>query len=120
MDNRKYTEYLKSEKWKRIAAERMKIDNYTCVCCGSRGTATNRLEVHHLSYKNLYYEETRIYEDLVTLCHVCHKSLHNVMNRKTGPNRYGWNDNSDIPRVHVFTFSGLDQEHKEVTKNEGI
>ena len=115
MDNARYREYLKSEKWKRIAAERMRIDGYKCVMCGSRGTATNCLEVHHLSYKWIYREETRIYQDLCTLCHACHKSIHNVMNRQTDPSgRHGWQDNSNIPAVSIFTITGQELYSKEV------
>ena len=55
-------EYLKSDKWKAIAHERMKIDKYTCQMCGCRGTTTNPLEVHHLSYKHLYVEKYDAFE----------------------------------------------------------
>ena len=117
MDNKQYREYLQSPEWKAIARKRMEIDNNACTCCGSRGTANNPLEVHHLSYRYLYQEQGRIYEDLVTLCHVCHKGIHNIMNRKTNPQgRRGWKDNSTIPQVHVFNISGSpeQQEHIEV------
>lgn len=118
MNDDKYREYLKSEKWKRIAAERMRIDGHKCVMCGSRGSSTNPLEVHHLSYKWIYQEETRIYQDLCTLCHACHKSIHNVMNRQTDPNgRHGWKDNSNIPAVSVFTLTGQEIESREVKNN---
>ena len=113
MDNKKYQDYLKSEKWKNIANERMKIDDYECQCCGCKGTATNPLEVHHMSYTYLYNEENRIYEDLVTLCHVCHKGLHKTMERVTNKDgRRGWKDNPRIPDIHVFNINGID--YKEI------
>lgn len=116
-DNEKYLEYLKSEKWQRIIApKRMEIDGYRCVMCGSRGTASNPLEIHHLSYKWLYHEENRIYEDLCTLCHSCHKQVHNLMCRKTAPNRNGWKDRYDIPQVSVYTLTGETLACKEVDK----
>lgn len=109
MDNEKYLNYLKSDKWKNIAKERMKIDGFTCCMCGSRGTPANVLEVHHVAYKAIYHEEERIYQDLVTVCRRCHLLLHTVMNRVTGPDgRHGWKDRSDIPQVHVFSLSGED------------
>lgn len=118
-NNTKYKEYLHSDKWKQIAAERMKIDEYQCQLCKGNGTPNNPLEVHHLSYKNLYQEEDRIYEDLVTLCHTCHKGMHNVMNRKTNKyGRRGWSDNQTIPTIHTFTFSGSEVESVEVLKND--
>lgn len=111
----KYEAYLKSDKWKAIAKERMEIDNHKCCACGSRGTTANPLEVHHLSYKYLYEEEKRIYQDLVTLCHLCHKQTHAIMNRQTDPNgRHGWKDNSNIPAISVYTVAGETIEGKEV------
>lgn len=115
MDNLRYKEYLKTEKWKRIVEKRLKIDGYQCVMCGTRGTAENKLEVHHLSYKFLYHEEDRIYQDLCTLCHLHHKAVHALMNRITDPNgRHGWKDNSNIPQISVYTIAGDDMEFREV------
>ena len=65
-----------------------------------------------MSYNHLYHEEGRIYEDLVTLCRVCHKGLHRIMERVTNENgRRGWLDNPRIPRVHVFNINGTDIEY---------
>lgn len=109
MNNQQYMDYLKSDKWKKIAQKRMEIDHYRCTCCGCMGTQSNKLEVHHLSYKYIYEEEKRVYQDLVTLCHRCHKGLHNIMNRVTDESgRRGWRDNTHIPDIHVFTLSGDD------------
>ncbi len=117
MDNLRYQEYLKTDKWQRIAKQRMEIDGNKCVMCGSRGTTANPLEVHHLSYKWLYQEENRIYQDLCTLCHCCHKQVHALMNRQTDANgRHGWKDNSNIPAISVFTVSGETIASKEVGK----
>ncbi len=109
MASEQYKAYLESDKWKQIAAKRFEIDGYRCVCCGAQGTSNNKLEIHHLSYNHLYHEENRIYEDLVTLCHCCHKSLHKVMERVTSPTgRRGWLDNPRIPDIHIYTLSGTD------------
>ena len=118
-NDEKYRAYLASEEWKRIATERMRIDKYMCQCCGCKGTERNALEVHHLSYSHLYKEQTRIYEDLVTLCHDCHKGMHKAMERVTAPNgRRGWKDNPRIPQVHVFNINGINNDHLEVHENE--
>lgn len=119
IDNKQYLEYLKSEKWQGIAKQRMAIDKYKCVMCGCNGTTANPLEVHHLSYKYLYNEQERIYQDLCTLCHCCHKQLHQAMNRVTNEDgRQGWKSNRYIPQVHVFNINGLDTEHLEVKQND--
>ena len=65
----RYKWYIKySDKWQIKRAQRMKIDNYMCKC-----GATENLEVHHITYKNLF-DEPMI--DLETLCHKCHEEKH--------------------------------------------
>lgn len=111
MTDSEYKAYLQSDKWAEICEQRRRIDRYRCCACGCAGTQVNPLEVHHLSYKHIGNEETRIYEDLVTLCHSCHKLIHRAMERTTSPDgRRGWLDNARIPQVHVFTNSGEDRD----------
>lgn len=106
-ENMRYAEYMRSDKWRNIAAERMRIDGYTCAGCGCTGTAVNVLECHHLTYRHLYQEENWIYEDLVTLCHACHKNLHRIMERQTNKEgRRGWKDNPRIPQTHIYNLNG--------------
>lgn len=64
-----YRGYLLSDEWQTIKDERLKIDNHHCQWCG---TDTN-LEIHHLSYDNVYHEDI---SDLITLCHGCHIKYH--------------------------------------------
>ena len=112
MNNERYKEYINSAKWREIAKKRFEIDGYKCVCCGCTGTSANPLECHHVTYRNLYHEEDRIYQDLLTLCHVCHKQVHRLMNRKTSATgRHGWKD-ANIPQVHAYNISGT-MEHIE-------
>ena len=111
MNSEQYKRYLSSDRWRCIAQDRMEIDGYRCQCCGTAGTANNRLEVHHLTYKHLFTEEHYIYEDLVTLCHVCHTGVHRMMNRVTSPDgRRGWSEAAGVPQIHVCTMSGLDYD----------
>jgi 5-methylcytosine-specific restriction endonuclease McrA len=119
MDNEKYKQYLQSDKWKAISKRRYEIDGYRCCMCGCTGTPANRLEIHHLSYRYLYYEENRVYEDLVTLCHICHKQLHKAMERTTSATgRKGWKDSERIPQVHVFDLGGQIEYKAEEVRNE--
>lgn len=102
-----YEEYLKTDKWHTLSKARMQIDGNRCTMCGSGGTSNNPLEVHHMSYHHLYHEENRIYEDLVTVCRCCHKSLHRCMERITRPDGHrGWKDNPRIPNIHAFNING--------------
>lgn len=107
MTNSEYREYLQSDKWKAIAQRRLEIDDFKCVCCGSRGTTGSPLEIHHLSYKHLGNEQDRIYQDLCTVCHICHRQIHRLMSRQTDPSgRRGWKDASYTPDISVYTITG--------------
>ena len=106
-ENKRYLEYMKSDKWRSIARRRMEIDGYQCQGCGSRGTANNPLEAHHLSYKHLYFEDNWIFEDIVTVCHACHKNLHKILERQTNAQgRRGWKSNPRIPAIHAYNING--------------
>lgn len=84
MQSRQYQNYINSEKWKQIKEERLKIDGYSCVMCGYNAK-TEILMVHHLTYKNL--EKENVWQDLVTLCPICHKKIHKMLNRKQRPEK---------------------------------
>lgn len=117
-----YREYLKSPKWKAIVQERLRIDNYVCQGCGSRGNALNPLEIHHFRYNGVLYHEDEgdnLYTQLITLCHACHKILGNSMERVTNKDgRRGWRDNPRIPKVNVYTISGEEIKVREENRNE--
>jgi 5-methylcytosine-specific restriction endonuclease McrA len=69
-DKRRYyrSEYLKSDHWKQLRANKLSITPY-CEKCGVR----RRLDVHHLNYRNLYDVSV---SDLMTLCRRCHEAEH--------------------------------------------
>ena len=70
----KYRAYLLSDEWREKRDERVKIDGNRCAVCESK----KDLNVHHLTYENIMRENVR--EDLITLCHRCHATLHRVRN----------------------------------------
>lgn len=69
----KYKQYMKSPEW---AARRRThlLANPTCFVCGWRGGRL--LHVHHNTYVRLGNE---LPEDLVSLCHDCHDTVHRVV-----------------------------------------
>ena len=64
-----YYRYLHSEDWKWKKAKALKRAEYRCSLCG---TGKN-LEVHHITYKNLFNEDD---DDLLAVCENCHKKIH--------------------------------------------
>ena len=48
-------------------------DNYTCQCCRGKHK-DSRLEVHHIIYRSQGGSDEA--DNLITLCHTCHKALH--------------------------------------------
>lgn len=63
-------DYINSKHWKILRDKIIHRDNNTCQVCGYYGS---KLQVHHLTYDNLYKEK---FEDLATLCNDCHSLLH--------------------------------------------
>lgn len=66
-----YKEYLQTPHWQNTRKAMMGLKLYRkCELCGTR---EYKLHVHHLNYDCLFEEK---YIDLVVLCSVCHKKVH--------------------------------------------
>ncbi len=68
---KKYKKYLLSNEWAQLKIDLFEYRGKECEKCGE----TKYLQVHHLSYKNIFHEEP---EDLMILCKSCHKKEHNI------------------------------------------
>lgn len=68
---KRYYRYLKSEKWLKIRLDLYQIRGKKCEVCQS----TKCIQVHHLTYKNVFNEEP---SDLILLCESCHEKEHGV------------------------------------------
>jgi 5-methylcytosine-specific restriction endonuclease McrA len=73
-DRSKYLEYLASSEW--LIKKSKLVSQYlrrkwlvSCSHCNSQ----KNLQVHHLTYKNIYKEKL---SDLVFLCSICHEKRH--------------------------------------------
>lgn len=66
---KKYLKYINSAEWRRKREDAFVFHGKMCGHCGS----TKQLEVHHTTYKNLFNEPMG---DLMVLCHLCHKKVH--------------------------------------------
>lgn len=106
MNKEEYKAYLQTDEWQERKKYRLAVDGHTCQFCGTRGSALNRLNVHHFDYYALGEEdETALMNSTVTLCEICHAGIHRVMNRKTWDKakrpEHGWADTLALT-LHVF------------------
>ncbi|KKK61540.1 hypothetical protein LCGC14_3013320 [marine sediment metagenome] len=72
-DYGKYLSYMRSPEWKQKRDLVLERDDFTCQSAGEKQS----LQVHHITYENLFNEPL---EDLITLCNRCHCIVH----KKTG------------------------------------
>lgn len=73
MSKESYQKYLKSDHWKELRAEKHRKSTKRCAICAS----TEKIETHHLFYRNLYDVLT---SDLRLLCDRCHETAHTLIN----------------------------------------
>jgi hypothetical protein len=73
--NTEYLDKLKDPRWQKKRLEIFQRDNWVCIVCGN---GKNTLHVHHKKY--LFNHEPWEYDnaDLETLCHKCHKKMHEI------------------------------------------
>lgn len=72
-----YQEYLRSAHWRTTRARILKRADGLCEDCG-KNAAT---QVHHLNYDHLWAERD---EDLVAVCHECHRLRHPEWEKRNG------------------------------------
>lgn len=66
-----YKEYLETDHWLHFRQEAYKWASYKCQLCDKSQTTLN---VHHKNYENKGRET---FNDIIVLCHNCHKKYHN-------------------------------------------
>lgn len=77
--SQEYKKYMRSPEWEQKKQERIAIDG-GCVMCHRPLDRIRKIQVHHITYKNLGHED--VLTDLCTLCGSCHQKIHNYYNRK--------------------------------------
>lgn len=85
-----YSAYLRSDAWQERRKAALKRAGNRCTLCA----ATDNLQVHHNSYKNLGNE---LPEDLTVLCDSCHERHSKFM-----PRRFDW-----LGRISSKIFEGI-------------
>ncbi len=64
-----YSEYIKTDHWKKLAEETKRLAGYRCQVCNSDG----ELHAHHRTYER---KGDELQSDLVCLCKGCHSLYH--------------------------------------------
>ena len=78
MTKEEYERLLKSDYWKGYSYSLIKERNFTCEDCGRRFfNERNKLQVHHLVYRDVNPWSYNPYE-VVVLCEECHKRRHGL------------------------------------------
>lgn len=75
MNKLEYQKYLKSTHWKKFKREFFKRFEKVCRKCNSK----DRIQLHHISYENLWCEQ---FLDVIPLCENCHAIRHNKKPKK--------------------------------------
>mgnify|MGYP001610085841 CR=1 FL=1 len=68
-----YKDYLNSKDWKEKRAIKLRNKKY-CSVCGIK----EKIDIHHLQYKNLFDVNSR---DLLRLCRTCHFTFHELLKK---------------------------------------
>ena len=78
MTKEEYEKLLQSDYWKGFSFSLIKERNFTCEDCGRRFyNQRNRLQVHHLVYRDINPWSYKP-EEMVVLCEECHKKRHGI------------------------------------------
>ena len=73
-----YNKYLQSKEWQQLKQKLIDKRGRTCQCCG-KDLTNQTVDVHHLTYKNIFREKE---EDLQLVCRPCHTVLHPEKKRR--------------------------------------
>lgn len=101
-----YEQYIASDKWRQKRLEILERDRNECQTC----LCTERLEVHHKTYKRLGNE---LSEDLIILCHWCHEAITNSIRER----RYAKKEIKITSTTHI-NLSRSSREFKTNVRTE--
>jgi len=73
-----YRIYLASPFWKNKRKKRLKIDKNECRTCGEDGSSYG-LQIHHKPQAYSRIPNECVYDDLITLCSMCHDAITNTI-----------------------------------------
>ena len=101
---RKLTLYRCTVEWSELRERVLERDGHECQDSNCKGLHGEFLEVHHLTYRNVFKEPL---EDMATVCKDCHKRIHYD---EYGRRRQNWKE---------FQKGGLGECHIKTQKDTG-
>lgn len=72
-----YDEYIKSDEWRQKRPKILALKGNKCAICGNY----YGLDIHHLNYDSLGYEENNNFADVIPLCRGCHRKIHDILDK---------------------------------------
>lgn len=82
-----YKDFLLTTYWRGVSLAVRRLSGNVCSSCGS----TDRLDVHHLTYKH-HGDEVHHLADLSCVCRSCHNSIHDLVKSSKIPADNGVNE----------------------------
>lgn len=74
----KYRNYIRSKQFKEVKKAVEERDGHMCMCCGRTRQNGVTLSCHHREYRHLYEGGEAEANDCITLCSICHRSIHSA------------------------------------------
>lgn len=72
----KYKRYIKSKEFKEVKKMCEERDGHKCMVCGRTRSDGVNLTCHHRCYKHLFQGGETEANDCITICSICHSSIH--------------------------------------------
>lgn len=80
-----YSNYMRSKHWRKFRKKMWKQKPHRCWICNME---TQKLDLHHKTYKNLGNEKAN---QVIFLCRPCHSKLHRTLWKNTNKKVNLWN-----------------------------
>jgi phage terminase large subunit GpA-like protein len=106
----KYHEYLQSPEWKEFRNKAFEHYGKKCAHC----KRTKRLQIHHVTYANIFNEKL---EDVMVLCDLHHKKIHGLIKRVPTTKK---KKHKKIPKHVKFGFKPSKGKRKKNTQMKKV
>lgn len=113
MISKKYAQYLKSKEWIDLKIDLISMRGQKCEKCGKHKKSPTLLQIHHLTYKNIFNESP---EDLMILCSRCHRIEHGLI--KVKPKKTTKTKVVKKKKSSKIAFKKIDKEEGKWVKSQ--